>query len=449
MSAAGESSRAALTPVAAGVAAAGFALLAPATARAYLEVVPDIQAGAIHETNVFNRPDDEEDATGAFIDLRLPTTWRGTRDELRLVPRARFTEYTDSDQGLNRDDYYLGADWSHTALRSEWGLGLRFEDTDVRSSEFVSATPEDPDAEPIPDDTGFGRFIFADDRRQLWSVDPFLEHQFTERNTVSVGASLSEVEYDPENEENRRYFDYEVRSAQLGLSHIVDLQSALTLRLTASEFDAESPVGNNSNLTESRSLLVGYQRNITPTWTGTANVGVTRSTIRLSGSGFFSSEVPGENCAATECVTSDDNFVGDLSLRKRSERTTFNFGISRAATPRSNGTEVLRTSYNFFVNRQLARRLSASLGAVYIEESNLGDVLFSLGTAQLSEEREYFTVDLTGRWQFARQWWLYGTYTYRSDEYDVELDGVGIGGEDRVNNRFFVGIQYRGVGWRR
>lgn len=405
-------------------------------ADAYWEIVPDVRTGITHESNPRNRVTDERDATSAFIDVRLPATWKTAVSELEFMPRVRFAEFAGSrNEDLDSDDYYANLNYARKSLRHQWGATSSYQDTDVRNSEFFSATPEDPDAEPPPDG-GFGTTIFPDDRRRTWSVAPFWQAALTERNTMNIAVSTSDTRYDQEL--RNTYFDYTYRSGQLSIAHSLNLQSSITLSVNTTEFDAKHPENSSSqNTTNTRSFYIGYQRAITPTLSATMNVGTSRSTVRLTGAEWTDSN--GFPCGGLACRSADENFVGDVSLRKRSELTTMNLGVSRSTAPRSDGTEVVRDSVNFFMDRRLTARLIASVGAIYSDESAVGDLI--------RQDRKYFSTDLSARWQFSRTWWLYGTYTFRKDDYDIT--GVFVDSTSRDNNRVIVGVQYRGIGIRR
>jgi predicted porin len=159
--------------------------------------------------------------------------------------------------------------------------------------------------------------------------------------------------------------------------------------------------------------------------------------VELSGLGF--DPLTGAFCPEdSPCSASDDdrNFVGDIGLRKRSELTTLNFNVSRSLAPSSNGTEVVRDQFRFYVNRTVTQRLSASAASVYIEESAVA------GAERV--DRTYLTVDATLTWRLTSTLSTYGTYTYISNEYDRTINKT-----EATNNRLYVGFSYRGVGFRR
>jgi len=442
--------------------AAGLAAGAPvAPAFGYWELVPQIEAGITFEDNPRYISDEAQDIPGAtapgaadsvlgvFTDLRAEGRFKTPTTELALIPRLRETNYLESNQDLNDDDRFLDFLSTHSGSLGNVGLTARYQETGIRSSEFERATPENPDAPP-PVSGGSGRF--ADATQETWNIQPSLNYQLSARNVLGLSGEFAETTYDESQEPllaSRSYLDYDYSSVQLSVRHVLDAKSYFAFALNGGNFLAEEPGRLFRNSTDSFGITAAYDRTLSNTLTGSAVVGVTRSSIDISGiiGGF--DPVSGALCLpANPCSASNEerNFVGSLELRKRSELTTLNFSLGSQIAPRSDGTEVVQEQVRLFVDRRLSARLNGSLGVLYSMESAVGRVFqpetSTIGLAR--QDRTYFTVDSTVFWRLTQTMSVFGTYTYVSDTTDVTGGNI-----HQTNNRLYFGVRYRGVGLRR
>lgn len=414
--------------------ASTFLLTGAGPALAYWEVVPELNLGLTYESNPRYQSENEDSASGALVQMGLDMGLETPETTIRLLPRWRKTEYFASeDDDLNDDDTYLDLNASRRTERAEFGLGGSWRDQGVRTSEFV----RDTDSTGAVDPSGSGRFINLEDEQRYWTVRPSVVYILSQRNTLRAGLSYSETDYrEADSTAVRSYFDYDYTSADLTLAHAIDERNSLSFGVTASGYEADRDTFDIFNQpfqvqykSDSYGVNAGYEHEFSERLTGSLQLGSARSTVDF--------------CSAGTCVNSsaDQNFVGNLSLTRRSERTRFSSSISRALAPSSNGTEIVSDRLHFRLDRNLTRLLDGSIGVIWSEDSSVGEPVEG---QPFREDRTYFTLDTNVSWRLSRLWSLTGTYSYTSDEYDVTTFT-----NDRKNNRVFLTLRYRGIGIRR
>ncbi len=440
---------------------AWIALLAPvlgltsATAVAYWEVIPQVDAGVTLEDNPRYLADSTkaaaeaatpgiaDDATGIFIDADVNGSYQTPANEIRLSPRVRKTDYLKSNKDLNDDTWAIDFSAAHTDLRGSVGIAASIRETGVRNSEFESATPENPNAPPTASG-GSGRFS-GDDTQTSKDLRPFLNYRLSPRNTVELFFSATDVEYDQsaglvdDLPPTSTYFDYTDKQTVLAMNHYLNDKNFLQLSLNGGSFDSQQPDREFRNSSDSFGVTAAYNLAITPTLSANAKVGVTRSSVDLIGLQF--DPLTGAPCPQDAlCSDSNDdrNLVGDIGLRKRSELTTLNFNVSRSLAPSSNGTQVVQDQFRFYVDRTITDRLSVGAAATYIKEAAVA--------SDSRRDRTYLTGDARVTWRLTPTLSAYGTYTYISNEYDFNVTAADT---QQTNHRLIFGFTYRGVGIRR
>lgn len=431
-----------------------------APAFAYWELVPQLEAGLTFEDNpryisdeaqdapTLN-PDATDNALGVFTDIRLEGSYKTPSTEVSLTPRFRDTNYLKDNKDLNDDNVFVDFLARQTGVLGSVALVALYQETGIRTSEFESATPSDPD-NPGPITGGSGRF--SDDTQQTWSIRPSIDYQLSPRNVLGISGQYTETTYDEDQGDlsfSRSYLDYDYSSVELSLRHVLNARNYFALALNGGNFLASEDGRLFQNSSDSFGATAAYNRAFTDTLTGSVTAGITRSSIDVDGiiGGF--DPVTGALCLPSSPCSSNNeerNFVGSVELRKRSELTTMNFSLGSQISPRSDGTEVVQEQFRFFVDRRLSARLDGTLGILYSMESAVGQV-FQPETATIGlarQDRNYFTVDTGLSWRLTTTLSVYGTYSYLSDTTDLNTGNI-----HQTNNRLYFGVRYRGVGLRR
>jgi hypothetical protein len=428
-------------------------------ALAYWQLTPQLDAGITYQTNprylsdaeeAFN-PDGAEDTLGTFVDVRAEGLYKTSSDEASLAARTRRTDYLKSNEDLNNSDSYLNFSATHTGSRGDAGLAAGYQETAVVTSEFQSATPENPD-DPPPLNGGTGRYSNA--TQTTWDFQPSLKFQLSQRNAFNISGEFSDTTYDQERSLTgpaTGYFDYNYSSVQLALRHYLNPKNSFVLALNGGNFLSSAPDEPFENSTDSFGVTAAYDHTFTETLTGNVTVGIKRSSVDVSGIISGADPLTGFPCTQdSTCSISNEarNFVGNVALRKRSEETTLNFSLGRAVAPGSNGTEVVQDTMRFYVDRTLTRKLTGSVGTLVIKSSALSKYFQrdSPVIDRIRQDSTYYSIDSHLSWRLTETLLVYGAYTYNYNESDV------IGGNGNVqetNNLLFFGVQYRGVGLRR
>jgi len=422
---------------AARLAAAGLpALLAAAPAHAYWELIPQAEVGITYEDNPRYLTDEaaelldssaSDDATGVITDLVAELRYNTPASEVLLKPRLRDTNYLKGNDDLNNDDLYVDLLGSRGGQLGSVALRAQYQDTGLRTSEFESAVPDNPD-DPPPVVGGSGRF--SDDTQETWNVQPSLNYQLSTRNVASVSALFTRSTYNEDDDDINRYVDYKYSSVEVSVRHVLNEKNYFVAALNGGGFTTDDPDSILRNSTDSFGITAAYERVFSDTLSGSLTVGVNRSAIDVSFGDI------------TVVDNEERNFVGSLELRRRAELTTMNFSIASQIAPRSDGTEVVQEQARFFIDRRVTSRLGVNLSALYSQESAVGQN--SANTA-LRQDRDYFTGTGGLSWRLTETLSIFGTYSYTSDTTDVP----GGGNVHQTNNRVFVGVRYRGTALRR
>ena len=162
-------------------------------------------------------------------------------------------------------------------------------------------------------------------------------------------------------------------------------------------------------------------------------MGVSRSSVEVSGSIFGQAPIRNE----------ERNFVGNVTLRRRAEQGYLNFSLGRRVTPGSSGSEVVQDTLRLAFDRNLTTTLTGTFATIVQQQSALGRV-FQTGS-RARQDRTYISADTSLSWRMTETLSLLGTYTYSFNRNDV-TNGSN---NSETNNRLYLGVLYRGVGFRR
>ena len=428
-------------------------LLPDSRALAYWQITPQADAGITYQTNPRYltdaeeavNPDGGEDTLGTFVDVRTEGVWKTPSTTVSLVPRLRRTDYLKANDDLNNDDSYLTFLATYTGSRGSVGMNVLYADTSIVTSDFQTATTDDPGAPPPVNGTT-GRYSNA--MQKTWTYQPSVTFQLATRNSFSITGDLADVTYNEDGlqfDEAVRYVDYSNSSVELALRHYLNPKSFFVIALNGGNFVTENPDTSIQNSTDSFSITAAYDYTFSQTLTGSVTAGISRSAIDVSGIGFGLDPLTGSPCTADRtCSISNEarNFVGYAQLRKRSEDTTFDVSLSRAIAPGSNGTQSVQDSLRLDINQTLTRKLSVGIGGVYSKDSALSKNATQFG--DLRQDSDYLTIDSRISWTLTDTLQFYGSYSYISSTTDAINGNV-----DQNNNRLNFGVLYRGVGFRR
>ena len=419
-----------------------LALLAPAlgltsgSAFAFWELVPQLGAGITWESNPRYLSDaDRDDVSGTFALVGLNGSYKTPANQIALSTVFQQTNYLDSNgisnESLNSNNWSVNLGASHVDQRGNIGLSGGYGESPLRNGDV------DPNAPPEP--SGGGNF--SDGTQKSGNLGTSLTYNLSPRNRAALSFSAGEVTYDVpgDGQFNQGYFDYTNENASVAMSHYLNEKNFFQLVLNGGTFKSEAQNGPARNTTDSYGINVGYTYIPTETVVASINVGTTRTSVDIRGLPFDPLDPPPNipPCARdSTCSASDEsrNFVGDISVSKRSEETNLALDVSRALTPQSNGTQDITDTFSLYAQRTLTRHLSTSAGALFSDSSAVGN----LGR----QNQKYSNLNFSLSWQLTATLSTYGKYSYVSE------DQGGGSGQD-TDNILYFGVSYQGVGLRR
>jgi hypothetical protein len=406
--------------------------LASGSAAAYWELIPQLGAGITWESNPRYVSDSlKEDVSGTYAQVGLDGSYKTPADQVSLAATLTQTNYLDSNgvsnESLNNDNWSVNLGANHDDRRGGIGLFGGYAESPIRNG------TEDPNAPPQP--SGGGNF--SDGTQKNGNLGASLSYNLSPRNRAALSFSTGKVTYDVPGDRqlNRGYFNYTNDSASVAMSHYLNEKNFFQLVLNGGTFNSEAQNGPARNTTDSYGINVGYTYVPTETVLASLNVGTARTSVDIRGLPF--DPLTGALCPeVAPCSASDEsrNFVGNISVSKRSEETNLTLDVSRALTPQSNGTQDITDTFSLYGQRTLTKRLSTSAGALFSNSSAVGD----LGR----QNQKYSNLNFSLSWQLTATLSTYGKYSYVSSEDDGQSN-------PDTDNILFFGVSYQGVGFRR
>lgn len=411
-----------------------------------LELVPTVQVGATYETNPRFKADcsttvpppgcGPDYVTGTFVDAELTGRWRTPDGQISLAPRIRDWNFLGSNKDLNNNDFYITGIASQKLQRLDADVTVTYSDTLIRQQLLESATPSDPNAPPPTIGTTV-QTATEGATEQRWVVRPALTYQLSSRNELGLQIDYSDLTFDER--ANFGFFDFDATSASLSLTHNLDARNAFQVGINGSTFDADNfaradPIQRFANTTDSYGFSAVYQHVLSQTLSATFQVGTARNTVVVD------SPLQGR------FRTTDSTLLGNIGLRKRSEKTTLNFDVGRSQVPRSDGRQITQDEFRFFVDRAITGRFNAQMGILGFLQSGIGD--FD------RFDQDFYTVDFTGSYRIERDWTVLATYSLQdaSSQFTSvfnQQQNVTSGTIDQSNRRILITVTYRGLGYRR
>jgi hypothetical protein len=422
---------------------AAMALIASVAGRdaiAAWEITPQASAGIIYEDNARFQNNNEDDATGVLFDGRVDLTWLDERTDLTLTPRGRFGFYFDSkDEDLEDDDLYLDFRSTRRTLKSEFGLNAGWSDIAIRTAELASAVPDDPDA-PISEEGDSGDTRFINDSRERWYVRPFLTYELSPRNRISARVDYADVSYD-RTTSGRRPFD--VLTGTLSGERVLNERNSVFLEIYGSQFNSDDALLGIDNTTDTYGASLIFSRAISETLTASVTLGGSTSDFEITrtpdlGDQCLDLDDQG-NLIIVPCKFEDDdsNFIGNVSLRKRGQRTVMNFDLGRSIAPSSNGLTVVRDTLRFYINRSMTQLWSTRFGVVAFQEETNGNLT--------NRDIDYVRADVSLIRRLSERWSVSARYQYTWRDEDQGVPGVD---GTAAKNLVLLEIIYRGIGYR-
>ncbi len=400
-------------------------LLTSSMLHAAWDVVPEVRM--LIETNDNTRYTSLEplklETTQSIIDALVDVRVVGERGYFQARPRVRVYKQSDTDNE-NLD----GEDWSFlTSGTYDWsviqpGFWTEYQRENIRSSEFLDAIDDDPDAFPgdpevAPPDSDTGRIGIEQDRERF-DIQTWIDFQLSPRNSIRIEADKIETTYSETSlTGSRSNFDESTLAA--GLVRNVDERNVVSAMIFASTFTAEA----NENNTDSVGVRGKFSRPLSELWSLDLNAAVRRVEYSFLDDSF---QVP------RQVQNADTNFTYTLRLTRVATQNLLRINLSSYVYPNGNGFQVERREIHLTSRHRLNDRLTLKWGIRAFDQSTLGDV-------NATDDRTYTRIDVIGDWAMTERLYLNVTYRYTRNEFENEAFGPS------ESNRLSVGLTYRGL----
>jgi hypothetical protein len=277
-------------------------------------------------------------------------------------------------------------------------------------------------------------------RREMYSLAPQWTYMVTDRNYLSVSASLSETEYSSDT-----YTNYDYSSVQINWTRVFDEQLRMTLVLTGSEYEPEERLATFGTTYKAESTSYGAQiggeYGFTENWSINALVGSTKTDQK-----YIITDPQGA-CTNPQlaffgltpglCTIEDfesDNLVTDISTQWSNERNELSLAYSVQNQPSSQGYEVEYERYTMSWKNRLTEKSDIRLALTYGVNEAVDTSVSSIDP--LNFDRDFSDATVSYYYRATQKWWLNATYNYTWQDTGVAIN-------DAEANRILIGISYR------
>lgn len=351
-----------------------------------------------YDDNVFLDPDDEISAFGATVSPEIDIGGRGQVWDIFLTTRldlARFTE----EESLDSEDVTTTLNGNYRTELSELSFTGSFERLNTRTSEIT--------------DSGI---VNAQATRTEYELSPSWTYRLTPRDRVIVSGGWNQAFFD-----TRDLDDFTAYSAGGGWIHELTQRDSLTLRGFYSHIENDDVDGNEADIVGG---LLGWNRRVSERLETRIAVGPRYADVEI--------DTPVGNFVSSDSGSSLGILVDGMISYDVDERTNFSGRVSRFVEPSGIGAAVERDRVDLMVRHDLQPLIRISILGRYVESRDPNDD----GAVR---DRDYFGVRPTVRWEFERDWFISGSYRFRSQRFE---------GEDRAySNAVFVTLSHRFQPW--
>lgn len=448
-------------------------VLSMSVQAAEYSVTPYASARAEADTNKRLTTQNADTTFGAVLDLGAVFNAATEESSLSVTPRLNIGRFSDDGNNVDQDreDYYIDMTGNHR-FNERWSAGAFFNyaNVGVVASEL--------------DDIGLvvdGSDVFATGNvvvpenfsRQTISFGPSLNYIFSEKDTLSVGASYTDATYDRQDTNLSDYNNYSVNASWTRQVNITD-------QLIASVFASKQESDLNQQILTSVGpapetlvdefdqvgFTLGYVRQFSETLLGRVSIGVRNTDGQFPDLTDFDLNLSAQSAALINPNTglpvgnvinrldpllnnqaflsanpdflrdsrvvnriyqqgnvSGTGLLLDASVEKQFEKTTVTAGLSRASVPSGQG---LTERSEFYVNaiHLFSDRLTGNGSFRYFSTQSESDLTLAGAGAAIDQIRLEAGLD----WRMTEFWTVGAGYTYRrrSSENTDSADGHGI-----------------------
>ena len=332
-----------------------------------------------YNDNVFLRPENERSAVGVTLSPEIEIGGQSETWNTFLTTRLDFGRFA-NEKALDSEDLTVSMNNDYRTQLSQWSLDGTFKRLNTVTSEVTDSGILDSQA-----------------TRTEYELLPSWTYTLSPRNSVFVDGGWNQAFFD-----TSALNDFTAYSVSGGWNHQLSQRDDITLRGLFSHIQNEDVSGNDSDIFGAQiewhrkfSERLETRIAVGPRYTNTDMVrstGPTTLTDRQSSLGVL--------------VNGSINY--DLD-----QRTALNASVSRAVEPSSVGAAVERDRVSLSVRHDLQPLIRLSFLASYIQSRDPNN-------ENAIRDRDYFSLRPSIRWEFRRDWFLSGSYRFRTQEFDGE-----------------------------
>ena len=297
----------------------------------------------------------------------------------------RYSEFS----GFDSEDPSLTWDNSFKTQRATWTLDFGYAENSQRDSAEL--------------DTGE---FNSNSIVETINIEPGVSYQLTEKDSVSLGLSHIERDYDTGD-----FSDNENQSVNLGWQHKINQRWTTTLNATVSKYEAERPAIDSSE-TDYDNVTVGIIYQYSPAMS-----------IQASAGRFTSDRHQIVFVGPAQVITDEDNSgsLATIALAYDQEKNTWSVNVSKGLYPSSRGEVEERDSFSLAYERRLSERSSAGVLTSWSD------------TSSTTNPREHSNIEPFYRYSITPRLKLNTSYSFRA--YDRNTGTV-------ESNKVKAGLRY-------
>ncbi|GMR09006.1 MAG: hypothetical protein BMS9Abin26_2018 [Gammaproteobacteria bacterium] len=345
----------------------------------YME--PSVTAKEQYDDNVRLSATNQTSTWATFLLPELKIGSRTETSEIDITGRAEFSRYHSAKE-LNSDDQFLNFSGSHRNERNRWAVDIDYErDSTLRT---------------LADDTG--RVGTEALRVETARIAPSWTHVVSEKSTLNLGASYTDVHYpDPG---NSNLSDSETTGVSGSWQYQWTTPTVLFITGYANKYEQDT--GVTSTTIEYFGVNLGFDHKLTETFSVSASIGRQESdSEQKTRIGNLILKTGGKG----------SGLLFNVSAEKNTETTRYKASLNRSTSPSVTGNLNNRDEFKFNYNRRLTEKMNVLFEARYLlQESSLGN--------NTNNDRKFWVVSPALSWQMSRNWYFNARYRHRYQKYD-------------------------------
>lgn len=332
----------------------------------------------------------EVEVYGPKIDARMVLRGKTPRTTFTLTPQVVLTSYFEGEED-DLENYYIRMVLANEGQRVDSSLNARYTSVTTLGGYFPGSAGEDPVlGEPDPGEN-VPRFA-TDNREDRFAIEPGAAFDITERQVLELAAEYLDVSFDKQRPGDR---DFENVSLRANYRLKVSEMSTLALLTTFEQYD---PVDDEA--TDYWSAGGEWGRS----WSQTSKV-----YLRAGASFVDTSQASG---GSSDWST---GFSGGVGAEWTYQVTRIFADLNQYLDPNADGQLVERLQLRLSFERDLSQKTTLRLGVRGVKDEAPDD-------STTFESQKYVSADAGFRWRMARDWSLFGGYTYRWKDRESAID---------------------------